>query len=496
MAHLTQTLRGVKGGLWEVCIGLEVHAQIHLNTKLFSRSAADCRDRRDPPNSRVSFFDAAFPGTLPVTNAAAVEQVVRTGLALGCTIHQRSIFERKHYFYSDLPHGYQITQNRHPIASGGKLTLLDPATVIDKAGRHTSAAWTDKSEVVGGEAGEAGEAIPSVAVNRIQLEMDSGKSLHKYTGDQSFVDLNRAGAALMEIVLDPDIRSAAGAGEAVRSLQFLLRRLGTCDGNMEDGSMRCDLNVSVRAVGCGDMGERVEVKNMNSVRSLVAAAEAEAKRQVALLEEGQMGGVERETRGFNVDKNCTFRLRGKEGLVDYRFLPEPDLPPLVIPRSCVELLKQTLPELPGAALQRLQSEYGLPERYSRVLVCASGGAVAYFEAAVSAAPPSPVGARRRSGGRDPQMVANWVCNNLFGLLKGTLEDSAREDELERALPSSKLGDLLDLLGDGTISNQTMKAMLRIMVEVGVSVGSVVLMLGLGFGFGLGAAEDQMQINGG
>lgn len=257
--------------------------------------------------ARVSLFDASYPGTLPVLNGSAVDQTLRTALALGCTVHRRSIFERKHYFYSDLPHGYQITQHRRPIATGGSLPLLyDPTPTA-----HPS---TNKDTAAGDE-GKASdlntERFSSVGVTRIQLEVDSGKSVHDTkAGVHSLVDLNRAGTALMEIVLEPDIRGPAEAGAAVRSLQLLLRRIGTCDGNMEEGSMRCDLNVSVRPAGEESMGERVEVKNMNSVRHLVIAATREAERQVRLLESGG-GPVERETRGFDESK-----VRGSDERVE------------------------------------------------------------------------------------------------------------------------------------------------------------------------------------
>lgn len=245
--------------------------------------------------ARVSLFDASCPGTLPVLNGSAVNQAMRTALALGCNVHRRSVFERKHYFYSDLPHGYQITQHRRPIATGGSLPFLYEPNPTADAGTNK-----DITPVVCDNSKDNDfERLPSVGITRIQLEMDSGKSLHDTeSGMNSLVDLNRAGTALMEIVLEPDIRGAEEAGAALRSLQLFLRRIGTCDGNMEDGSMRCDLNVSVRPAGEEGLGERVEVKNMNSVRHLMAAATGEARRQVELLEMGQ-GPIQRETRGFD-----------------------------------------------------------------------------------------------------------------------------------------------------------------------------------------------------
>ncbi len=255
---------------------------------------------------RVSLFDASFPGTLPVLNASAVDQAVKAALALGSRVHRRSVFERKHYFYSDLPHGYQITQQRNPIATGGSLPLVfDPAGSAATAKGGAAPAGADPGRNTGGD---PGPRLPSIGITRIQLEVDSGKSLHDRNGggggagaERSLVDLNRAGTALMEIVFEPDIRSAAEAGAALRSLQLFLRRVGACDGNMEDGSMRCDLNVSVRPEGAEGLGERVEVKNMNSVRHLMTAAAAEALRQARQLELGE-GPIERETRGFDVAK--------------------------------------------------------------------------------------------------------------------------------------------------------------------------------------------------
>lgn len=248
---------------------------------------------------RVSLFDASFPGTLPVLNASAVDQAVRTALALGSTVHRRSVFERKHYFYSDLPHGYQITQQRHPIATGGALPLIFESTPTPTEKISAKTAETANNA----EAKPDERMMPSIGITRIQLEIDSGKSVHDRGGgdEESLVDLNRAGSALMEIVFEPEIRGAAEAGAALRSLQLLLRRMKSCDGNMEDGSMRCDLNVSIRPAGEEGMGERVEIKNMNSVRHLMTAAAGEARRQARQLEMGD-GPIERETRGFDVAK--------------------------------------------------------------------------------------------------------------------------------------------------------------------------------------------------
>eukprot|EP00904_Undaria_pinnatifida_P003366 jgi/Undpi1/1302/HiC_scaffold_11.g04694.m1 len=515
MKRVAATIKGPKGGSWDMFIGLEVHAQVKLQSKLFSRSQAAAPSEHDQPNSRVSLFDASFPGTLPVLNASAVDQAVRTALALGSDVHRRSVFERKHYFYSDLPHGYQITQQRHPIASGGSLPLIFESSTNANTSTNTkintntctntdtnstnakttntntntnttpnpspattsTTTTTTPANIVEAPHDAPIPLPPSVGITRIQLEVDSGKSLHDSTGNStdtkhgrryqnSLVDLNRAGTALMEIVFEPEIRSAAEAGATLRSLQLLLRKLRSCDGNMEDGSIRCDLNVSVRPRGTEGMGERVEVKNMNSVRHLMTAAAFEALRQVRQLELGE-GPVERETRGFDVGKGETTRLRRKEGQVDYRFFPEPDLPPLVIEDARVDAIKATLPELPEMTLARLSREHGIPEHLSRLIVCAAaGGASDYFERIVNGGGGG-VGVRR-----DPKVAANWVSNNLFGLLKDQLGRSHRqgdnEDEIERLFPADRLGGLLDLLDNGTISSQTAKALLREMVQEDLS----------------------------
>eukprot|EP01097_Dermamoeba_algensis_P011109 TRINITY_DN847_c0_g1_i1.p1 TRINITY_DN847_c0_g1~~TRINITY_DN847_c0_g1_i1.p1 ORF type:complete len:342 (+),score=47.99 TRINITY_DN847_c0_g1_i1:63-1088(+) len=282
-------------GSWEVVVGIECHAQIASQQKLFSTSPLRFAET---PNSHVSAFDAAFPGCLPVINKKCVELAVKTGLALKGRIHLRSFFDRKHYFYSDLPAGFQITQQFLPLVVEGKLKLELPT--------HSK----------------------EVSIHHIRLEQDSGKSLHESHPLYSYVDLNRAGAALMEIVSNPDMRSSEEAGCYVRTLQSLLRHLGTCDGNMDEGSLRCDVNVSVMKEGSKQFGTRCEIKNLNSIRYLEKAIDYEAKRQIQLLERGEK--VSQETRGYNASNSTTFRLRSKEEDVDYRYFPEPDLPPLVI----------------------------------------------------------------------------------------------------------------------------------------------------------------------
>lgn len=390
----------MKKKCWQICIGLEVHAQILTKSKLFSASSASISVQ---PNTHVSLIDAAYPGTLPVLNEKCVHQAMRTAFALNSTVQKRSIFERKHYYYCDLPQGYQITQQRAPIAVGGEIT--------------------------------------QVRINRIQLEQDSGKSNHDLKPNDTMVDLNRAGTALMEIVMEPDIRSAAQAGNVLRKLQHLLVHIGTCDGQMEDGSMRCDLNVSVRPMDQQDtFGERVEIKNMNSIRNLVRAAEYEAARQIECLESGQ--SIYPETRTFDAVSGTTKRMRRKESAKDYRFFPEPDLPPLCLEDSLIEQLKQTLPELPDAQVERLQQMYDLTQYESNVLV-QDQGAVAYFEQIA------------KDPTRPNKVVANWVMNDLFGLLKAT-NTSIRSSPVG----SKRLGQLIDLVVAKKISGKIAKEVLE------------------------------------
>ncbi|KAG7398701.1 hypothetical protein PHYBOEH_010651 [Phytophthora boehmeriae] len=476
---LLQLLRGSSGQLWEVCIGLEVHAQVLSRSKLMSGSASSTLSSARP-NRQVSFFDAALPGTLPVINKEIVNQAIRTGLAVDATVNPRSIFERKHYFYCDLPLGYQLTQQRAPVASGGALHFELPSSAI--VSEHSAAkggnevtfdASKYKSRKEKNEAlrkwkaeqaakQEEEDVIPrSVRITRIQIEQDSGKSIHDLEDDSTVVDLNRAGTALLEIVMEPDLRSPLEAGQVMRQLQHLLRHLEVCDGNMEEGSMRCDLNVSVRPTNLGEntdaetlhkaltsanappFGERVEVKNMNSIRNMMRAAEYEARRQIALIEE-EGGEVHRETRSYDAATGETKRMRSKEGAKDYRFFPEPDLPPLVVTEKLIKQIGETLPELPAALKDRLCSQYGLTPYESSVLVNESGAAQ-YFETIAS------------QTSRPSKMVVNWVLNDLFGHLKATNGDIATSP-----VEAAELGDLIDLIQNGTISGKIAKDVLELM----------------------------------
>ncbi|RHY71853.1 hypothetical protein DYB38_009078 [Aphanomyces astaci] len=427
---------------WEVCIGLEIHAQILSASKLFSGSSAASKSAAFLPNSRVSFFDAAMPGTLPSLNRSCVAQAVRTAHALQSDVNLQSVFERKHYFYCDLPLGYQITQQRAPIASNGILKFHVKDTAGETVARNTNFSSRKEKNAAQKQlaAADADEWVEKqVRINRIQIEQDSGKSLHML--DATHVDLNRAGTGLMEIVFEPDLRSAAEAGQVLREVQHLLRHIGTCDGNMEDGSMRCDLNVSVRPKAAEEhpFGERVEVKNMNSIRHLMRAVEFEMERQVRHIEATGLP-IEKETRTFDAATGMTRRMRSKEGAKDYRFFPEPDLPPLVISATFVDDAKASLPELPDQMKARLSRDYGLSAYESAILVH-TPHAVAYFEEVAT--------------GRPHRLASNWVLNELFSLLKAT-----NTDIRESPVSPSRLGEMLDLIVEETISGKIAKELIQ------------------------------------
>jgi aspartyl-tRNA(Asn)/glutamyl-tRNA(Gln) amidotransferase subunit B len=390
-------------------VGLEVHAQVISRAKLFSGAAADFGA---PPNTQVSFVDAAFPGMLPVINRECVAQAVRTGLGLNAHIHMVSRFDRKNYFYADLPAGYQISQYEHPLVGEGKVEI----------------------ELADGSTREIG-------ITRLHLEQDAGKSLHDQHPSKSYIDLNRAGVALMEIVSEPDIRSPEEAGAYLRKLRSILRYLGTCDGNMEEGSMRADVNVSVRKHG-EPYRTRCEVKNLNSVRFVMQAIEAEAKRQIEVWESG--GTVEQETRLF--EKGATRSMRSKEDAHDYRYFPDPDLLPLVLDEDWVAELKAKLPELPDAKKRRFVCDYGLPAYDAGVLV-AEQATADYYETV----------AKRR----DAKIAANWVMGDLFAALNRTGHTIA-----DSPVSAASLGKLLDLMADNTISGRIAKEVFEAMVETG------------------------------
>jgi aspartyl-tRNA(Asn)/glutamyl-tRNA(Gln) amidotransferase subunit B len=417
---MTYVIEG-SSGAWEVVVGLEVHAQVISKAKLFSGAATDFGA---PPNTQVSFVDAAFPGMLPVINRECVAQAVRTGLGLNAHIHMVSRFDRKNYFYADLPAGYQISQYEHPIVGEGKVEI----------------------ELSDGSTREIG-------ITRLHLEQDAGKSLHDQHPSKSYIDLNRAGVALMEIVSEPDIRSPEEAGAYLRKLRTILRYLGTCDGNMEEGSMRADVNVSVRKHG-EPYRTRCEVKNVNSVRFVMQAIEAEAKRQIEVWESG--GTVEQETRLF--EKGATRSMRSKEDAHDYRYFPDPDLPPLVLDEAWVAQLKAKLPELPDARKHRFMRDYGLTAYDAGVLV-AEQATADFFETAAK--------------GRDAKLAANWVTGDLFAAL-----NRAGRSITDSPVSAPALGKLLDLMSDSTISGRIAKDVFEAMVETGDDPVAIVEAKGL------------------
>ncbi len=410
-------------GDWEVVIGLEVHAQIISQAKLFSGAATAFGAE---PNSQVSTVDAAFPGMLPVINRFCVEQAVRTGLGLAAEINLVSVFDRKNYFYADLPAGYQISQYTRPVVGKGRIVLDLP----DGATR-------------------------TVGITRLHLEQDAGKSLHDQHPSLTYVDLNRAGVALMEIVSEPDLRSAEEAGAYLRKLRSILRYLGTCDGNMEEGSLRCDCNVSVRRPG-EPLGTRCEIKNVNSVRFVMQAIEYEARRQIELIEDG--GTVEQETRLFDAARGTTRPMRSKEHAHDYRYFPDPDLLPLVLESAWVERIRASLPELPDAKRARFVAEFGLTDEEAAVLV-AERASAEYFE--------------RVARGRDPKLAANWVVGDLFGALN-RLGVGIEQSPVD----ADALGELVDLIRDGTLSGRLAKEVFAAMLETGRPARAIVEERGL------------------
>jgi aspartyl-tRNA(Asn)/glutamyl-tRNA(Gln) amidotransferase subunit B len=410
-------------GAWEVVVGLEVHAQVISESKLFSGASATYGGA---PNAHVSFVDAGFPGMLPVINRECVAQAVRTGLGLQAQINLVSRFDRKNYFYADLPNGYQISQFAHPIVGTGVVEIeLSDGT------------------------------LKEIGITRLHLEQDAGKSMHDQHPSKSVIDLNRAGVALMEIVSEPDIRSPEEAGAYVRKLRQILRYLGTCDGNMEEGSMRADVNVSVRKAGEA-FRTRCEIKNVNSVRFVMHAVEAEARRQIEVWEAG--GTVVQETRLYDPARGETRSMRSKEDAHDYRYFPEPDLLPLVLDEAWINALRAKLPELPDAKRRRFCDEYGISFYDAGVLVADQVTADFYEEVA---------------RGRDAKMAANWVSGDFFAALNRTgktIETSP--------VTAADLGALLDLIADATINGRIAKDVFEEMVETGRPPGEIVAQKGL------------------
>ncbi|MDQ0504509.1 Asp-tRNA(Asn)/Glu-tRNA(Gln) amidotransferase subunit GatB [Xanthobacter agilis] len=402
-------------GDWEVVIGMEVHAQVASNAKLFSGAATAFGGE---PNDHVSLVDAAMPGMLPVINKACVAQAVRTGLGLKAQINLHSVFDRKNYFYPDLPQGYQISQFKYPIVGEGEVIvdLLD------------------------------GESI-AVGIERLHLEQDAGKSIHDLSPTQSFVDLNRSGVALMEIVSRPDLRSSEEAKAYVTKLRTILRYLGTCDGDMEKGNLRADVNVSVRRPG-RPLGTRCEIKNVNSIRFIGQAIEVEARRQIEILEDG--GKIDQETRLFDPGKGETRSMRSKEEAHDYRYFPDPDLLPLDLKAEFVDGLKADLPELPDEKKARFIADYGLSPYDASVLV-AERETADFFEKV----------ARGEASGRDGKAAANFIINELFGRLNKEGKDLATSP-----VSPEQIGAILDLIAEKTISSKIAKDLFEIIFTEG------------------------------
>ena len=419
----TKVIKGATGD-WEVVIGMEVHAQVTSHAKLFSGAPTDFGGE---PNSHVSLVDAAMPGMLPVINEECVRQAVRTGLGLNAKINLKSVFDRKNYFYPDLPQGYQISQYKSPIVGEGEVTV----------------------ELDGGR-------TATIGIERLHLEQDAGKSLHDQHPTMSFVDLNRSGVALMEIVSKPDLRSARQAQAYVSKLRTILRYLGTSDADMEKGNLRADVNVSVRRAGEKKFGTRCEIKNVNSIRFIGQAVEAEARRQIDILEDG--GAIEQETRLFDPARGETRSMRSKEEAQDYRYFPDPDLLPLELTQAYVDDLKKALPELPDAKRARFVKDYKLSPYDAGVLV-AERDSADFFEAVAK--------------GRDGKIAANWVINELFGRLnKEGLDIGASP------VSAAQLGAIIDLIGAGAISGRSAKDVFEIVWKEGGEAAEIVEKRGL------------------
>jgi aspartyl-tRNA(Asn)/glutamyl-tRNA(Gln) amidotransferase subunit B len=436
-AKMSKLIKGATGD-WEIVIGMEVHAQVTSNSKLFSGASTEFGGE---PNSHVSLVDAAMPGMLPVINEACIRQAVRTGLGLNAKINLRSVFDRKNYFYPDLPQGYQISQYKSPVVGEGEV-------VVELAG---------------------GDSV-TVGIERLHLEQDAGKLLHDQSPTMSLVDLNRSGVALMEIVSKPDIRSSEQAKAYVTKLRSILRYLGTCDGDMEKGSLRADVNVSVRKPGEA-LGTRCEIKNMNSIAFIGEAIEYEARRQIGIIEDG--GVIDQETRLFDPNKGETRSMRSKEEAHDYRYFPDPDLLPLEFTQAYVDELKASLPELPDQKKARFIVEFGLSAYDAGVLV-AERESAAFFETVL---------AKLGDKGRDGKLAANWVINELFGRLNKEGEGIATSP-----VSAAQLAAIVDLIGEGTISGKIAKDLFEIVWQEGGDPRTLVETRGMKQVTDLGAIE--------
>ena len=418
---MAQLLKG-ETGEWEIVIGLEVHAQVSSEAKLFSSAATKFGAE---PNSQVSLVDAAMPGMLPVINKECVRQAIKTGLGINAKINLFSVFDRKNYFYPDLPQGYQISQFKQPIVGEGFLEI------------------------------EVSDGAKKIGIERLHLEQDAGKSIHDQHPSRSFIDLNRSGVALMEIVSKPDIRSGEEAGAYLKKLRSIVRYLGTCDGNMQEGSLRCDVNVSVRKPG-EELGTRCEIKNVNSIRFVQQAIEYEARRQIEIIEDGHL--INQETRLFDPNRGETRSMRSKEEAHDYRYFPDPDLLPLKFDDALVQAIASDMPELPDDKRTRFIKEYELSEADATLLVEERETAEFYEEMAV---------------GRDKRLSANWLGTELFGALNKEGLSLA-----ESPITAESLGRLMELISDGTISGRIAKDVFVDMFESGEDALDIVERKGL------------------
>ena len=398
---------------YELNIGLEIHCQVISEAKLFSASSTKFGAQ---PNTHVSFFDSGFPGQLPVINKYCIEQAIKTGLGLNATINKRSVFDRKHYFYADLPTGYQITQQFHPIVSNGWLEITDE------------------------------EGNPKkIRIEKLHVEQDAGKLVHDLNPTKSMVDFNRAGVALMEIVSKPDITSPFEAGEYIKKMRALVRYLGTCDGNMDEGSMRCDINISLHEKGTNTLGTRTETKNVNSVRFAMQAIEYEAQRQADILADG--GKIDQETRLFDANTGTTRTMRSKENAIDYRYFPDPDIMPLILEEGLVERIQSQMPELPDAKKKRFVEQYKLSE-YDADILTSERAIAEYFESTVDSVKD-----------KDGKMVSNWMQSELFAVL-----NKEAKDICESPIKPAELAELINLIKDGTISGKIAKDVFKLMYE--------------------------------
>ena len=412
-----------KTGDWEIVIGLEIHAQVLSSSKLFSGASTEFGK---DPNHNVSLVDAAMPGMLPVINQTCIKQAIKSGIALNAEINKYSVFDRKNYFYADLPQGYQISQYKYPIVGEGSLKITDT---------------NDEDKVIG--------------IERIHLEQDAGKSLHDQHPSKSFIDLNRTGVALMEIVSKPDLRSPEEAASYVKKIRTVLRYIETCDGNMEQGSLRADCNVSVRKPN-GDLGTRCEIKNLNSIKFISQAIQYEAERQVEILENG--GVIDQETRLFDTSTGETRSMRSKEDAHDYRYFPDPDLLPLELSDSQISEIRSDMPELPDQLVERLISEYGIT-KYDANVIAEEKEYVHYYE--------------NSAKNRDGKLVVNWMTSELFGLLK---KNNVQFNQ--NPISPNYLNELVELIENKTISGKIAKDVFEIMFATSKSPKMIVKEKGL------------------